>query len=83
MKAPYQTMPARSKINRQSLVQDGIVDLAAEDAAQTDGEHQAAGVFLVADLVVLHGLAQLPIRRKQAQHQHHAEGADGERADME
>src|SRR4029077_588395 len=64
-------------------VEDRVVDLGADDAAEPGGEHQGAGVLLVADAEPLHPPAELEVAGEEGEDEHQPEGADLERADVE
>ncbi len=65
------------------LVQDRVVDLGAEDAAQRARQQDRAGVLVVADLEPHQVAAQLQVGREERDHHHHSERADGQRPDTE
>ena len=65
------------------LVQDRVVDLGAEDAAQRARQQDRAGVLVVADLEPDQVAAQLQVGREERDHHHHSERADGQRPDTE
>ena len=54
------------------VVEDGVVDLGADDAADAGGEDEGARVLLVADAEPLHPPAELEVAGEEGEDQHHA-----------